>query len=466
MSEQLVLLVDDDEWVRKLVPVLVKDQPLRVHAVSSAIDALKWLGSNKERPAAILADFRMPEVDGLTFVNHLRTKTRFANIPFVVITASDEWSLRVEAAELGCAGYITKPFNQRTFGDSILDIIGQPRELAFPKRHLSVTDRSASSDSVGSRQPVDGSADSSTSSCMLEQLSALSAAVSGKTFPMVAELCRTQHENVEEFKCVAEDALLSGFLQPVNVEEARAQWHEHPKTAVSSRFYFPTRVRLNAILTITLLALSWRAHSLIGHFKSNYGAIEARVTPNSAVHSGGRTVTYLVSAVDYSGIATNDLFSTDRSSTITLDSSPPRPPSLPIVYGVLGLASGSVAIVSDESSGGSRSVRAGDVLGVVSVVSIDNQRVVFEASGKQTSVDVASFSDRLPTTVGTGELQPVKFGSPMSSSPQQDHGSAEKTRITCIPGDSSPIGTVAGRYQKVSVLTSSGAPICAWLPVQ
>jgi len=57
-------------------------------------------------PALILLDLMMPEMDGPTFLQHLRAQPSMSAIPIVVMTASQ----RAELVHLGAAALLKKPF--------------------------------------------------------------------------------------------------------------------------------------------------------------------------------------------------------------------------------------------------------------------------------------------------------------------------------------------------------------------
>jgi two-component system cell cycle response regulator DivK len=123
MTNQLILLIDDDPSVRTLIVRLGQIEGIRVHAAPSAFEALEWLAHTKERPMAILTDFRMPGADGLTFVRVLRERSTYKKTPIFVISTIDDPHLKAEANDLGCVGYITKPIDSKTFGHVLLDSI-------------------------------------------------------------------------------------------------------------------------------------------------------------------------------------------------------------------------------------------------------------------------------------------------------------------------------------------------------
>lgn len=74
-------------------------------------------------PDLILLDVMMPGMDGLTLMNHLRGVTRTQDTPVVFMTAKVQTSEVSRYLDLGAAGVIPKPFDPRTLGDRVIEIL-------------------------------------------------------------------------------------------------------------------------------------------------------------------------------------------------------------------------------------------------------------------------------------------------------------------------------------------------------
>ena len=177
-------------------------------------------------------------------------------------------------------------------------------------------------------------------------------------------------------------------------------------------------------------------------------------------------------AAKYADVATKDLFSKDRNPTVVIDPpkvETPKPmPLLPIVYGVLRLPSGIKAIMSEKPGLTGRSVHVGDTVGEFRIASLDQETVVFDWDGKQISRKIEELIDR-SNTAGPGgapsvAVQPSGVAPVVSNTGQQVPAGPGKGGA-CVPGDTSPSGTVVGGYKKNSVQTPFGA-VCSWVPVQ
>jgi excisionase family DNA binding protein len=105
---QRVLVVDDEASIRDL---LSKTLALAEYDVDTASDGVTALDRLRERRGAydlMIADLRMPGMDGLQLIREVKQIN--ANLPVIIITGFSSESTAIEAVNLGVAGYLTKPF--------------------------------------------------------------------------------------------------------------------------------------------------------------------------------------------------------------------------------------------------------------------------------------------------------------------------------------------------------------------
>ena len=102
-----IMIVDDDDDIRSTLGELLEHMEFDVAAASDGLDALKMLRKGA-RPDVIFLDLMMPVMDGYEFLVELRSRAALAAIPIVIITAAG--NARGEAAKLGAAGHLQKPF--------------------------------------------------------------------------------------------------------------------------------------------------------------------------------------------------------------------------------------------------------------------------------------------------------------------------------------------------------------------
>lgn len=104
----LILLVDDDPEIRKLIGDFLVQHGFRVAAAGSGAEMDREIG--KERPALIVLDLMLPGEDGLAICRRLSASGR---LPVIMLSALGEETDRVVGLELGADDYLPKPCSPR-----------------------------------------------------------------------------------------------------------------------------------------------------------------------------------------------------------------------------------------------------------------------------------------------------------------------------------------------------------------
>ena len=129
LSEIEVLLVEDNPNDAELTTRALKKHNLanRLHHVVDGAEALDFLfarGSYANRsdgvdPRVVLLDLKLPKVDGLEVLRHLKESPQTRHIPVVVLTSSREDRDLVESYRLGVNSYIQKPVEFEKFVEAV-----------------------------------------------------------------------------------------------------------------------------------------------------------------------------------------------------------------------------------------------------------------------------------------------------------------------------------------------------------
>ena len=116
MKNKKVLVVDDEENVRRLVRRMLGQENIVLEAEDGAIAVHL---ARSEKPDIILMDILMPKMDGYTACYTIKTDPVTKTIPIVMLTAlAQELNVKL-AQEIGADGYITKPFSLQDLLDTI-----------------------------------------------------------------------------------------------------------------------------------------------------------------------------------------------------------------------------------------------------------------------------------------------------------------------------------------------------------
>jgi excisionase family DNA binding protein len=103
-----VLVVDDEASIRDLLSKTLALAEYDVDAAPDGNAALTRLREGGTNYNLVIADLKMPGMDGLTLIRQV--KRLHPELPIIIITGFSTESSAIEAVNLGVAGYLTKPF--------------------------------------------------------------------------------------------------------------------------------------------------------------------------------------------------------------------------------------------------------------------------------------------------------------------------------------------------------------------
>ena len=113
MAEQVrptVLVVDDDEFQRKIVTQLMAEVNYKLLYAACGPDALSLL--RKSKPDLILMDVQMPELDGIETTRRIKSVPRLAAIPVIMMTGQSDRTAVSESLKAGAVGFVVKPLSR------------------------------------------------------------------------------------------------------------------------------------------------------------------------------------------------------------------------------------------------------------------------------------------------------------------------------------------------------------------
>ena len=107
--KQRILAVDDEPHMLKLMERIITEKtPYQITTTSNSLEVPEILEKNEFD--LIIMDLKMPGMDGLDLLRHVKEKERFEEV--VIITAFGSLETAIEALSLGVFDYITKPFKK------------------------------------------------------------------------------------------------------------------------------------------------------------------------------------------------------------------------------------------------------------------------------------------------------------------------------------------------------------------
>jgi two-component system, OmpR family, KDP operon response regulator KdpE len=102
----VALIIDDEVQIRRLLRVVLEGENYQVHEAETGQQGLREIAGR--RPAIILLDLGLPDLDGLEVLKRLR---EWCETPVLVLSVRDDEQGKVAALDAGAEDYVTKPFS-------------------------------------------------------------------------------------------------------------------------------------------------------------------------------------------------------------------------------------------------------------------------------------------------------------------------------------------------------------------
>jgi len=126
-----ILLAEDNPNDLELTLIALEKSNLAndVIVVRDGAEALDYLevrgayaGRPQGNPAVLLLDLKLPKVDGLEVLRHVRASEKLRSMPVVMLTSSSEEKDLLRSYELGVNAYVVKPVDFKEFVRAIADL--------------------------------------------------------------------------------------------------------------------------------------------------------------------------------------------------------------------------------------------------------------------------------------------------------------------------------------------------------
>jgi DNA-binding response OmpR family regulator len=126
MANETILLIEDEKNIRELVKYNLEQEGFRVLTEAKGSAGLET--ALKEKPALVLLDLMLPEMNGLEICKTLKRNEKTHLIPIIMLTAKGTESDKVVGLELGADDYVTKPFSPRELVARIKAVLRRSQE--------------------------------------------------------------------------------------------------------------------------------------------------------------------------------------------------------------------------------------------------------------------------------------------------------------------------------------------------
>lgn len=126
MEKKLTILLIEDDMIELMKFNRTVSKLGLSHAVTEAKngeDALEVLNKKERLPDIILLDLNMPKMNGIEFLNILKSDNELRYIPTIILTTSNNRRDMLECYKIGIAGYMIKPLKFDDYVTSIKNLL-------------------------------------------------------------------------------------------------------------------------------------------------------------------------------------------------------------------------------------------------------------------------------------------------------------------------------------------------------
>lgn len=117
------LVVDDSRAIRMILARSLRDLGYEVREAENGRKALEVIEIEKASLKLVLADWNMPEVNGLELLKQLRSDPALSSLVVVMVTTETDLNQMVAALEAGANEYVMKPFTRDILMEK-LELVG------------------------------------------------------------------------------------------------------------------------------------------------------------------------------------------------------------------------------------------------------------------------------------------------------------------------------------------------------
>ncbi len=117
----IVLVVDDEDMTRKLLRLMLERDGFTILEAEDGQQALEVIAESK--PDIVILDVMMPNMDGFTTCQELRSQPETADLPIILLSARTQAEAVRTGLQSGADRYMTKPISKPELVQTITDLL-------------------------------------------------------------------------------------------------------------------------------------------------------------------------------------------------------------------------------------------------------------------------------------------------------------------------------------------------------
>lgn len=124
--ESTILIVDDNEVAKRSLCDALRDE-YNILMAENGVEALQVLEKEASNIAIIILDLIMPQMDGISFLEHFNQSQDYKKIPVIVATSTEDEGMEKRCLELGVWDFISKPYNPVLLRFRVKNVVDKSR---------------------------------------------------------------------------------------------------------------------------------------------------------------------------------------------------------------------------------------------------------------------------------------------------------------------------------------------------
>jgi two-component system response regulator HydG len=131
MTQKQVMVVEDNQDIREVLKLQLEPGGYQVLEAANGEEAIGILQNEDDiiTVDAILCDLRMPKMNGIEFINHLRQEA--PQIPVAVVTGYPDMEMRDDLIKKGVKEYLVKPVTKNKLLALVSKLVSMRQEINF-----------------------------------------------------------------------------------------------------------------------------------------------------------------------------------------------------------------------------------------------------------------------------------------------------------------------------------------------
>jgi YesN/AraC family two-component response regulator len=111
-KDKKILLVDDEEGIRKVLGISLEDLGYQVTPATDGVQGLELF--RQHLPSIVITDIKMPAMDGIDLLKQIKEESPDTEV--IMLTGHGDMDLAIECLKLEATDFITKPINDEILG--------------------------------------------------------------------------------------------------------------------------------------------------------------------------------------------------------------------------------------------------------------------------------------------------------------------------------------------------------------